>query len=426
MRRKLNALRTLFFALSLLVWLPAARAALEIQVIGGADNKLPVALVAFQPAPAQPAPALTDIVAGDLGRTGLFQLLPTAGAPQPHTPAEVDYALWRGRGADALVIGQVLPLAGGRFEVRFRLLDVPRRVQLAAFSYNIAREQWRATAHQIANVVHEKLTGVKGAFDSRIAYVQKQGRRFELRIADADGEQPRTVVRSGESIISPVFSPDGGKLAYVSFEDKKPIVYVQSLGNGQRRRVAAFKGSNSAPAWSPDGRTLAVVLTRDGRSQIYAIPADGGSPTRLSRSQGIDTEPVYSRDGRTLFFTSDRGGNPQIYSMPAGGGEARRVSFAGNYNVSPAVSPDGRHLVYVSRDGGRFRVTLQELASGQTRVLTDSAHDESPSFAPNGQSVLYATVTGGRGVLGVASLDGKTRARLSESGIDAREPDWGP
>lgn len=426
MRRTLNALRTLFFALTLLAWLPAAHAALEIQVVGGADNKIPLALVSFQAAPAQPTPALTDIVAGDLGRTGQFQFIPTAGGAQPVEPAQVDYTAWRGKGADAIVIGQVRALPGGRFEVRFRLLDVLQRTQLAAFSYNVAPEQWRTTAHQIANVIYEKLTGLKGAFTSRIAYVQKQGRRFELRIADADGAQPRTVVRSNESIISPVFSPDGGKLAYVSFEDKKPIVYVQSLGNGQRRRVAAFKGSNSAPAWSPDGRRLAVVLTGDGVSQIYSIPAEGGSPTRLTRSNAIDTEPVYSPDGGSIYFTSDRGGNPQIYKMPAAGGEPRRVSFSGNYNVSPAVSPDGKHLAYVSREGGRFQVTLQELASGQTRVLTDSARDESPSFAPNGQAVLYATVIGGHGVLGAVSLDGKTRARLSESGVDAREPAWGP
>jgi TolB protein len=325
-----------------------------------------------------------------------------------------------------MVIGQVAALPGGRFEVRFYLLDVIKQTQLAALSYNISAAQWRATAHQIADIIHEKLTGIPGAFSSRIAYVQKQGNRYELRVADADGQNPRTVVRSVESVISPRFSPDGKRLVYVSFEDKKPVVYVQSLQDGSRRKVAAFKGSNSAPAWASDGKRLAVVLTRDEASQIYLINADGSGLTRLTRGGNLDTEPVFSPDGKTLYFTSDRGGSAQIYQMPAGGGEPRRVSFSGSYNVSPAVSPDGRYLAYINRDEGRFRVVLHELASGQIRVLTDTARDESPSFAPNGQAVLYATVQGGRGVLGAVSVDGKTRARLSESGVDAREPAWGP
>lgn len=403
----------------------SARAAMEIQVFGGAANKIAVALVPFQAAPGQPAPALTQIVGDDLNRSGQFRLVDASGAQQPVEPAQIDYGVWRGKGAEAMVIGQVFALPGGRFEVRFRLIDVVRQTQIAGFSYNASPAQWRATAHQIADIVYEKLTGVKGAFSSRIAYVQKQGRRYELKVADADGQNPHTVVRSSESIISPRFSPDGQRLAYVSFEDKKPAVYVQSLADGSRRKVAAFKGSNSAPAWAPDGKRLAVVLTRDEASQIYLINDDGSGLARLTHGGNLDTEPVFSPDGQTVYFSSDRGGSPQIYRIPATGGEARRVTFSGSYNVSPAVSPDGRHLAYISREGGRFQVTLHELASGQTRVLTDSARDESPSFAPNGQAVLYATVLGGRGILGTASLDGRTRARLSEPGIDAREPTWG-
>ena len=403
-----------------------ARAAMEIQVIGGAANKIALAMVPFQAAPGQPQPALTQIAGDDLNRSGQIRLVDTSGVPTPFEPAQVNYATWRGKGAEALVIGQVTALPGGRFEVRFRLLDAVKQTQLAGFSYNIAPEQWRATAHQIADIVYEKLTGTKGAFSSRIAYVQKQGRKFELRVADADGQNPRTVVRSSEPLISPMFSPDGGRLVYVSFEDKKPVVYVQSLGDGSRRKVAAFKGSNSAPAWSPDGRRLAVVLTRDAASQLYLINADGSGLSRLTEGGNIDTEPVFSPDGQTVYFTSARGGSPQIYRVPVNGGDVKRVTFSGSYNVSPAVSPDGRLLAFISRDEGRFRVALLELATGQTRVLTDSARDESPAFAPNGQSVLYATVQGGRGILGTVSLDGRTRARLSESGVDAREPAWGP
>lgn len=398
---------------------------MEIQVVGGSAKQIPVALVPFQVAAGQPEPPLTQIIASDLERSGQFKLVSTSGTQQPTSAAQVAYGLWRDRGADALLVGQVLPLGGGRFEVRFHLLDVVKQTQLAAFSYNITAGQWRATAHRIADIIHEKLTGIPGAFSSRIAYVQKQGSRYELRVADADGQNPRTVVRSGEPVISPRFSPDGARVAYVSFEDKKPIVYVQSLRDGSRRKVAAFKGSNSAPAWAPDGRRLAVVLTRDEASQIYVIGADGSGLKRLTRSASIDTEPVFSPDGKSIYFTSDRGGSPQIYRMAASGGDAVRVSFSGSYNVSPAISRDGRHLVYINREDGRFSVMLHELASGQTRVLTDTARDESPSFAPNGQAVLYATVQGGRGVLGTVTLDGQTRARLSESGVDAREPAWG-
>jgi len=414
------------FCLALLSASFSARATLEIQGFGGAANQIAVAMVPFQAAPGQPEPALTGIAGDDLERSGQFRRVDVSGMQQPVAPAQVNYGIWRGKGADALVIGQVAALPGGRFEVRFHLLDAVKQTQLAAFSYTISAAQWRATAHQIADIVYEKLTGVPGAFSSRIAYVQKQGKRFELRVADADGQNPRTVVRSNEPVISPRFSPDGARLAYVSFEDKKPVVYVQSLRDGGRSKVAAFKGSNSAPAWAPDGRRLAVVLTRDQASQIYLINADGSGLTRLTRGGNLDTEPVFSPDGQTLYFTSDRGGSAQIYRVAASGGEPGRVTFNGSYNVSPAVSPDGRNLAYISREDGRFRVVLHELASGQTRVLTDTARDESPSFAPNGQAVLYATVQGGRGILGTVSLDGKTRTRLSESGVDAREPAWGP
>jgi len=403
----------------------AAHAVMEIQVVGGAANKIALAMLPFQVAPGQPAPGLAQIAGDDLKRSGQFNLIDTNGAP-PTDLEQANVSVWRSKGAEALVAGQVTALPGGRFEVKFRLLDAIKQTQLAGFSYTISAAQWRATAHQIADIIYEKLTGAPGVFSSRIAYVQKQGKRYELKVADADGQNPRTVVRSGEPLISPMFSPDGASLVYVSFEDKKPVIYVQSLRDGGRRKTAAFKGSNSAPAWAPDGKRLAVVLTRDEASQIYLLNVDGSGLARLTHGGNIDTEPVFSPDGQTVYFTSDRGGSPQIYRVAVSGGEPKRLTFSGSYNVSPTISPDGRYLAYIGRENGRFRVVLHELANGQTRVLTDSARDESPSFAPNGQSVLYATVQGGQGVLGAVSLDGKTRARLSESGVDAREPDWGP
>lgn len=425
LRFPLHAFRWLLLMLGL-VAASQACAVMEITIIGGAAEKIPVAIVPFREAPNQPKPSLSEIAGNDLNRSGQFQLINTLGAPQPTEPGQIDHKLWRSKGADAVVVGAVTPIAGGRYEVRFHLVDAVKQTQLGGFSYNITASQWRATAHEIADVIYEKLTGRKGAFGSRIAFVQKRGKRFELRVADADGENPRTMLRSNEPIISPVFSPDGNRLAYVSFEDKKPIVYTQSLRDGSRRRVAAFKGSNSAPAWSPDGKQLAVVLTRDLASQIYRINADGTGATRLTQGGNIDTEPVFSPDGQTIYFTSDRGGSPQIYQMPVSGGAAKRVTFQGSYNVSPAISPDGKLLAYVRRDSGRFQVTVQDLATGQTRTLTESVHDESPSFAPNGQAILYATLLGGQGVLGTVTIDGKTRARLSESGTNAREPAWGP
>ncbi len=426
----MRSLTHLFFRvlLPLAICLFAARAhaALEIQVTGGAASRIPVALIPFQSAPNAPTPELTSIIGQDLLRSGQIALVATAGSQQPVEPAQIDYGVWRGKGADAIVIGQVVSLPGGRFEVRFRLMDAVRQTQLAGLSFNIGPEQWRAAAHKIADIIYEKLTGIPGMFSSRIAYVQKRGTQYELRVADADGQNWQTVVRSREPIISPAFSPDGQRMAYVSFENKKPIVYVQSLRDGSRRTLAAFKGSNSAPSWSPDGKRLALTLTRDAVSQVYLINADGRGETRLTRSDAIDTEPVWSPDGQWVYFTSDRGGSPQIYRVSSRGGEARRVTFSGGYSVSPDISPDGKYMAYVRRDEGRFRVVLHELATGQERVLTDTAHDESPSFAPNGQLLLYATLVNGRGVLGTVSLDGRTRAKLSESGIDAREPDWGP
>lgn len=401
-------------------------AALTIEITGGAGNQIPVAIVPFAAENTLPQ-SMTAIVAADLSRSGLFRMVDGASVqPQPHDPGDVRYPDWKGKGAEALVIGGVAPRPDGKLDVRFRLMDVVKQAQLAGFSYTIAPAQLRATAHKIADVVYEKLTGDVGVFSTRIAYVVKDGKRFELQVADADGYGAQTVLASQEPILSPAWSPDGSQLAYVSFEQKKPVVYVQNLVSGGRRPLISVKGSASAPAWSPDGRRLAMALTRDGNSQLYLVNSDGSNLQRWSANSTIDTEPDFSPDGKWIIFTSDRGGSAQIYRMPAVGGQAQRVTFDGSYNVSPHFSPDGKSFVFIQRNGGKFHVAVQDLATSQVQVLTDTPLDESPSFAPNGKMIIYATEINRRGVLAAVSSDGRVKQRLSVQAGDVREPAWGP
>jgi TolB protein len=414
----------------LLCFATAAAAQLSIEITGAGSQRIPIAIAPFagEGAVAQGnALSLSSIVRADLERSGLFRALevPTASPPLTETSG-VNYAEWRSRLADALVLGSVAARPDGRFEVRFKLFDTVKGADLSGVAYTLSREQARATAHRIADFIYEKLTGEKGVFSTRIAYVVKRGNRYELQIADADGAGEETALASFEPIISPAWSPDGRRLAYVSFENKKPVVYVHSLADGKRQVAANFKGSNSAPAWSPDGARLAVSLSRDGGSQLFLVNADGSGVRRLMQSGGIDTEPAFSPDGKLIYFTSDRGGSPQIYRMPAGGGEAQRVTFDGSYNVSPRLSPDGKLLAYIARNGGRFQVAVLDLATRQSQILTDGDKDESPSFAPNGRMLLLATVNAGRGVLSAVSADGRIKQRLSIAAGDVREPAWGP
>ncbi len=403
-----------------------AQAQLSIEITGAGGTRVPVAIVPFAGETALP-PGLSAIVRADLERSGLFRGLELPPLiPHPTEASNIDYAEWRSRLADALVLGSVATRTDGRFEARFRLFDVVKRNALGGVAYVMSREQVRATAHRIADYVYEKLTGERGVFSTRIAYVVKRGERYELQIADADGAGEETALASFEPIISPAWSPDGRRLAYVSFENKKPVVYVHSLLDGKRHVLANFKGSNSAPAWSPDGSRLAVSLSREGGSQLYLISPDGSGVRRITTSGAIDTEPVFSPDGESIYFTSDRGGSPQIYRMPANGGEAQRLTFEGSYNVSPRISPDGKRLAYISRQGGKFQVALLDLTTRQVQILTDSDRDESPSFSPNGRMILLATVIGGRGVLSAVSADGRVRQRLTVSAGDVREPAWGP
>ena len=404
-----------------------APAQMQVDIIYGEGNqsRMPLAIADFGGEPVA-AKTLTSVIRADLERSGQFKMIDASGVALTEASLP-DYEAWKSRGVDALSAGSLSKSSDGRQEARYRLFDVNKQSILGGAAFVASSAQLRATAHRIADAIYEKLTGIPGVFSTRIAYVVKGGaNRYELHIADADGQNAQVALKSKEPIISPVWSPDGARLAYVSFENKKPVVYVHSLATGQRIVVANFKGSNSAPAWSPDGRKLAVVLSKDGGSQIFSVNADGSGVRRLSSSSGVSTEPFFSPDGQLIYFTSDRGGSPQIYSMSASGGDAQRITFEGSYNVSPRVSPDGSSLAFISRRDGGYRLALMNLANKQVQTLTDSNRDESPTFAPNGQMILIATVMGGRGVLSAVSIDGRVKQRLSISAGDVREPSWGP
>lgn len=409
----------------LLLWMNTSlQAALDIEIFGGGTNKIPIAIAPFNGERGLPQ-NISSIVSDDLKRTGLFKLVDTLGLTSEE-PEKIRYIDWQGRGASVLVVGSTLLLSDGRIDIRFRLMDVVKQTQLAGFSSTVTTEQLRTFAHRIADIVYETLTGELGAFSTRIAFVRKQGSRYALQVSDYDGFNARPLIEYTEPIISPAWSPDGGRIAYTSFEKKKPVVYVQTLATRERKAVANFKGSNSAPAWSPDGSKLAVVLTLHGGSQIYLVNTDGSGLQRVSQSPGIDTEPSFSPDGKWLMFTSDRGGSPQIYRMPVSGGAAERMTFEGDYNVSPHYSPDGKRFVYIHRNAGRFSVAVQDLSTRQMQLLTDSNFDESPSFSPNNRMILYTTEISGRGILSIVSSDGQARSRLSQEAGDIREAAWGP
>ena len=398
-------------------------AQLRVEVSGVGSTQIPVAIASFANETLTPQ-QITGIIKDDLSRSGYFKIIDTSAVVTETTPVNFDD--WKQRGAEALVVGSVQSLVDGRFDVRYKLLDTIKSSTLSGFALATPPTNTRQTAHKIADDIYEKLIGVRGAFSTRIAYVTKAGSEYRLEVADADGEGVRVALRSNEPIISPAWSADGTKVAYVSFEAKKPIIWVQNLLTGERRVVANYKGSNSAPAWSPDGSRLAIALSRDGLTQIYTVGADGSGLKKLTSSSSIDTEPQFSADGQSIYFLSDRSGGPQIYRMNINGGEPKRVTFNGSYNITPRISPDGNTLAYISRREGKFQLYALDLASGQEMRLSDTTKDESPSFSPNGRYIMYATESGRRGALAVVSIDGKVKQRLTVQAGDIREPTWGP
>lgn len=417
------------------LWPALAGAVLRIEITQGLEGALPIAVVPFavEGAGAAPPHDVAAIVAADLARSGKFRPLPASDMPQrPSYVRDVSFDPWRAMGMESLVVGRVRQEAPGRYEIQFQLLDVVRKQQIVGYSLPATSATLRSAAHEIADIVFERITGIPGAFNTRIAYVSAQGqgeeRRYVLQVADADGYDANTVLQSDEPLMSPTWSPDGRSLAYVSFESGRPEIFVQELATAQRDKLASFPGINGAPRWSPDGRRMAMTLSRDGNPEIYVMELGSRRLQRITDNRAIDTEPAWTPDGERLIFTSDRSGAPQLYEVPARGGRAARLTFEGRYNARAAVSPDGKAVAMVHGDaGGGFRIAVLDRETRALRVLTDGRLDESPTFAPNGSMILYASTDGRRGLLYAVSVDGRVRQRLTlTEGGDVREPAWSP
>ena len=422
-------------AIAVVLLAHSAEAALNIKITQGVEGALPIAVVPFGWTGPQPNPPtdVAAVIAADLQRSGRFAPIPRADLPaDPHEKEAVKFNDWRLLGTGNLVIGRIALEPSGGYTLEFRLFDVFRGEQLAGLRFAVTESELRSTAHRIADIIYEKLTGEPGAFATRIAYITEYDggaaaqKRYALQVADSDGENARTVVEATEPLLSPAWSPDGRRLAYVSFETKQARVYVQELTSGARQQVAAFPGLNSAPAWSPDGLRLALTLSKDDNPEIYILDLRTRRLRRLTSNAAIDTEPAWAPDGRSLVFTSDRGGSPQIYRIPATGGRAERLTFDGRYNARATFAPGGDKLALIHGDGGVYRVALLTLDNKALQVLSDTTLDESPSFAPNGRIILYATTDDEGATLAAVSVDGRVRHRLGVQEGKVREPAWSP
>lgn len=421
--------RRIVYLLLMGFYMPITYAALTIEITEGVESAVPIAVVPFA---SETAPVnIAAIVNADLERSGYFKMMAEQSMPaRPSKAAEVNFKEWQALGQSYMVIGQVID-AGGQYNVQFQLLDTYKSAQLLGYRMVSSSADLRRTAHHISDLIFEKLTGKKGVFSGRIAYITttdlgNKQQSHRLQVADADGFNPQTIASSVEPLMSPSWSPDGKKVAYVSFERKSAAIYVQTLATGERVRVAEFPGINGAPAWSPDGTRLALTLSKDGSPDIYVLNLSTRALMKLTKSFAIDTEPSWSPDGSSIVFTSDRGGKPQIYMVPSQGGQEKRLTFSGNYNARASFSPDGRSLVMVHGNGNDYRIAVMDMATRSLNVLTGGRADESPSFAPNGAMILYASKKGRTGFLSAVSLDGKMQQKLVFNSGEVREPSWAP
>jgi TolB protein len=432
----LGSLCAVVFCLSLLsIHGQATAQGMRIDITGVGDRQIPIAiapLLTNDPQNRALAETVIEVVQADLRRTGSFSILPVG----PQNPALSEnttisaglFGQWRSQGANALVVGSAARTADGQLEVRFRVLDTLKSEDLGGLvlTSQASHLDARRSAHRMADYILERLSGEPGFFSSRLAYVRREGRSHILVIADSDGENAQPALRSTQPIISLAWSPNGDRLAYVSFETGKPVVYVHELASGKRSVVANYRGSNSAPAWSPDGKQLAMVLTRDGISQIYIANADGTGLRRLLRSSAINTEPSFSADGNYVYFTSDQTGSPQIYRVRVdGAGRMERLTFTGGFNARPVVSPDGKTMAFVARRDKKFLIAVMNLETQEERLVSSGPKDDSPSFAPNSRWVIFSSRVGDRDLLSAASIDGRVRSRISLDAAGIRNPAWG-
>jgi TolB protein len=416
-----NSLRYLYVIILLCVSHPAF-AVLDIQITGAAEKQIPIAIVPLA-GEEKLKQSISNIVLADLARSGLFKLVDPAGKA-PHTTSEVDYPAWAA--VDAISIGTVDVEANGRIKVRFHLLDSVRKMELLAQTVYGKSTEIRAIAHQISDLIFEKLTNQPGVFNTRIAYVNLLGKKYQLVIADCDGYDEKVVYSSNSLIMTPSWSPDGGHIAYVVFEKDHAVIYVQSLLTNQRIAVANFPESDSAPAWSPDGRQLAFVLTNDGNSHIFQVRPDGSELQQMTFDDEIDTEPNFSPDGQSIIFESDRSGSVQIYQIPVDGGNAERLTFESGSYFSPHYSPDGNSFVFAKWESGKFHIATEDFKTKMVQGLTNGGWERNPSFAPNGQMILYATEENGHGILSTVSIDGRVKQKITSQTGDILDPIWGP
>lgn len=414
-----------------LLFASAVRAELTVPITRGSAGAMPIAIAPFTE-DGLPGANLAAIITADLAGSGRFATLAEAQMPERPAPSgPVNFPLWQSAGQEYLVTGRTTAVAGtAPLEAEFTLFDAIRGASLLTERLPFTSAEARHTAHRIADLIYKQLTGERGAFNTRIAYVTAAGagrqQEYTLRIADADGQDARVVMSSPEPLMSPAWSPDGQRMAYVSFEGRTAAVYVQNLATGERRKVSAAPGINGAPAWSPDGATLALTLSKEGSPDIYALDIAAGTLRRLTRDASIETEAHWSPDGRSLVFTSDRGGKPQLYLLPVSGGEPQRLTYDGEYNAHGVFAPDGRRLALVHGGDGGYRIAVLELAARSLRILTQGRLDESPSFAPNGRTILYIRKDGGSESLATVSLDGQLHRRLPVKAGAVRSAAWSP
>jgi TolB protein len=426
-----------YVLLATLAFAHSAYAQLRLTITQGVTDPIPIAVVPFARAvPADGGVDVAAIVQRDLESSGRFKGMPRSDMlTTPTTAAEVDVAGWKQQRNDYVVVGRLTALSNGDLAIDAELVNVLTGQRLLGQKWTVKPSNLRNGAHRVADAVYEKILGVRGAFATRIAYVSVDGKppsqKYQLIVADADGENPRVVLNSRYPLMSPAWSADGRMLAYVSFERRVSAVFVQEVATGKRSMVSARAGINGAPAWSPDGKKLALTLSgSNGNLDIYLLDLTSQQLTRLTDDAGIDTEAVFSPDGSSIYFTSDRSGNPQVYRLNLGGTSGserpRRVTFTGSYNARPRISPDGKQLAVLTLDQGAYRIGVQDLASGTLQILSQGRQDESPSFAPNGAMLILAGRERGQGVLQTISIDGQTSSRLQADAGEVREPVWGP